>query len=66
MKLEVHIIRLASGVLTAHVNQGNQYGKNLLSGRSITKVESAKEAIKARLWTELRPIELEIQWKIIA
>ncbi len=67
MTIEVVILRLSSGLLWARIAQHGQLGRNLLSGRSITNVESAKTIAKARLYEKLgHAAELEIVWTVKA
>jgi hypothetical protein len=46
LNLTIELSRTKSGQIRARVRQENVYGSNLLASRSITNVESARDAIK--------------------
>ncbi len=66
MTVEVVINRNRNGILIARIRHHGQFGSNLLAGRQLTNVDTAKQKIKERLWRELRPVEVEIHWTVQA
>lgn len=57
MKLTVEIVRQFNRKLRAYVIQAGRSGDNLLAGRSLTNVHSARIAVSAELQVKYGPIE---------
>jgi hypothetical protein len=68
MKATIEIRRLTSGILTAHFVEGKVAGSNILTGRSLTNVESAKTAVL--LWLNHKTLasgaSFDVTWRVIA
>lgn len=59
MRLTVEIVRHEDGTLRAYVVQGKFRGDNVLTGRMLTNVHSARIAVSAELQVKYGPIEFE-------
>ncbi|MES2136624.1 MAG: hypothetical protein V4502_06140 [Pseudomonadota bacterium] len=63
MTIEIVIRREASGILRANVLQHGYLGANLLRGRSIHTLESAKMVARGKLLEKLGySVSIEIVW----
>lgn len=74
MSVTVEIRRECSGILRAcPVSPNGVRGTNLLRGKSLTNVESAKTEVQRRYWDKIHfktgaesNIALEINWQVVA
>lgn len=68
MVIEIVVRRHGTGRLDARVRQDGRFGADLLRGRSLTNVESAKAAARQRIFTKYDDWagEVEIRWTVKA